>query len=45
MRGRRTVVPGLANRLVTIIVPLVPRRLLLRAVGSRQRRRRSAQAT
>ncbi len=45
MRGRRTVVPGLANKLVTYIVPLVPRRLLLRAVGSRQSRRRAAQGT
>lgn len=45
MRGRRTVVPGLANKLVTVIVPLVPRRLLLRVIGSRQRRRRAAQGT
>jgi short-subunit dehydrogenase len=45
MRGRRTVVPGLANKLVTFIVPLVPRRLLLRAVGARQSRRRSAHDT
>jgi len=45
MRGQRVVVPGLANRLVTFIVPLVPRRLLLRMVGTRQSRRRSAQRT
>jgi short-subunit dehydrogenase len=45
MRGRRMVVPGMANRLITMIVPLVPRRLLLRAVGSRQSRRRAAQGT
>ena len=43
MRGRRVVVPGALNRLVTVIVPLVPRRLLLRAISSRQTRRRAAQ--
>jgi hypothetical protein len=42
MRGRRLVVPGLANKLVTILIRLVPRRLLLKAVDSRQSRRRSA---
>jgi short-subunit dehydrogenase len=45
MRGSRTVVPGLANRMVTILIRIVPRRLLLRAVDSRQSRRRSAQRT
>jgi len=45
MRGRRIVVPGLANKLITKIVPLVPRSLLLRAAGSRQARRRAAQGT
>ena len=45
MRGQRVVVPGLANRLVTILVRIVPRRLLLKMVDSRQRRRRSAQRT
>jgi len=44
MKGQRIVVPGLANKLVVFIVPLVPRRLLLRLVGGRQRRRRAAQA-
>lgn len=43
MAGRRTVVPGLANRLVTFAVRVVPRRYLLRAVDSRQSRRRSVQ--
>ncbi len=43
MRGKRIVVPGLANKLVAFIVPLVPRRLLLRMVNRRQSRRRSAQ--
>jgi short-subunit dehydrogenase len=42
MRGQRLVVPGLANKLVTILVRIVPRRLLLRIVDSRQSRRRSA---
>lgn len=42
MRGKRVVVPGLANKMVALIVPLVPRRLLLRMVGARQSRRRSA---
>jgi short-subunit dehydrogenase len=45
MNGRRTVVPGLANKLVTLAIRIVPRRLLLRAVDSRQSRRRSAQKT
>jgi short-subunit dehydrogenase len=43
MRGKRIVVPGLANKFVVFVVPLVPRRLLLRLVNRRQRRRRSAQ--
>jgi short-subunit dehydrogenase len=43
MRGQRVVVPGLASKLITIFVRLVPRRLLLRMVDSRQSRRRSAQ--
>jgi short-subunit dehydrogenase len=42
MQGQRTVVPGLSNKLVTLMIRIVPRRLLLRAVDSRQRRRRSA---
>lgn len=45
MAGQRTVVPGLANKLVTLAVRVVPRRFLLRAVDSRQSRRRSAQGT
>jgi short-subunit dehydrogenase len=44
MRGARTVVPGPVNKLVTLAVRIVPRRLLLRLVDRRQRRRRSAQA-
>lgn len=45
MAGRRTVVPGLANKLITFVIRVVPRRLLLRLVDSRQSRRRSAQRT
>jgi hypothetical protein len=45
MRGQRTVIPGLANNLVTLAIRLVPRRLVLRAVDGRQSRRRSAQGT
>jgi short-subunit dehydrogenase len=45
MRGARTVVPGLANKLVTILIRIVPRRLLLRAVDSRQSSRRAARGT
>ena len=45
MAGQRVVVPGLANKLVTILIRIVPRRLLLRMVDSRQSRRRSAQNT
>jgi hypothetical protein len=43
MAGRRTVIPGLANKLVTVLIRIVPRRFLLAAVDRRQSRRRSAQ--
>ena len=43
MRGQRTVVPGLANKLITVLIRILPRRLLLRLVDSRQSRRRAAQ--
>jgi short-subunit dehydrogenase len=45
MRGRRTIVPGTVNRLLTVVIRLVPRRLVLSAVDRRQSRRRSTQAT
>ncbi len=45
MRGRRMVVPGLANKLVAFLIRIFPRRLLLAMVSSRQSRRRSAQQT
>ena len=34
MRGQRVVVPGLANKLIALLIRLVPRRLLLAAVDS-----------
>jgi short-subunit dehydrogenase len=43
MRGQRTIIPGLANKLVTLAIRVVPRRRLLRAVDQRQSRRRAAQ--
>jgi uncharacterized protein len=43
MRGRRVVVPGLANKAVTVITRLLPRRFVLEAVAHSQlvRRRRT----
>ncbi len=45
MQGRRTVIPGLANKLITLLIRVFPRRLLLAIVDRRQSRRRSAQRT
>ncbi len=45
MAGRRLVLPGLGNKLVTLLLRLAPRRMVLKAVASRQRARRSAQGT
>jgi short-subunit dehydrogenase len=45
MKGQRVVVPGLVNKFVAFVLPLVPRRFLLRMVDSRESRRRSAQRT
>ncbi|MGC1464516.1 MAG: SDR family oxidoreductase [Pseudolabrys sp.] len=45
MRGQRLVVPGAFNRLVTVLIRLVPHSILLSAVDRRQSRRRSAQGT
>lgn len=39
--GRRLVVPGFGNKLVTVLLRLVPRRLVLAAVAARHRRRLS----
>jgi short-subunit dehydrogenase len=44
MRGQRVVVPGLANNIVLLAVRFLPRRIVLRLVGSRQSKRRAAQA-
>jgi short-subunit dehydrogenase len=44
MRGQRVVVPGWGNRLVTALIPFVPRALLFKAVDARQGRRRSPEA-
>jgi short-subunit dehydrogenase len=43
--GRRTIVPGAFNKLITFLIRLMPRRLVLGFVDWRQRRRRSAQQT
>ena len=43
MRGQRIVVPGAANKLMTLLVRVLPRRILLRLVDSRQSQRRAAQ--
>jgi short-subunit dehydrogenase len=45
MQGRRTVVPGLVNKLVVSAIRLTPRRLLLALMDARQHRRRSARRT
>lgn len=45
MNGRRTIVPGLLNKLITVLIPMIPRALLLRIAESRQARRRSARKT
>jgi hypothetical protein len=45
MAGRRVVLPGLGNKLITLALRIAPRRMVLKAVASRQRARRSAQGT
>jgi uncharacterized protein len=45
MAGRRLVVPGLANKLITLALRFAPRRVVLKMVNSRQSRRRAAQGT
>ena len=45
MEGHRVIIPGLANRAVTILTRLVPRRLSMFAVDVRQSRRRRARKT
>ncbi|HZP76849.1 MAG TPA: SDR family oxidoreductase [Pseudolabrys sp.] len=41
MAGRRIVMPGLANKLITLLMRFIPRGFLLNAVGSRQAKRRN----
>lgn len=41
MDGHRVVVPGFANRLVMVLARILPRRIVLAAVGGRQARRAS----
>ncbi len=45
MQGKRTITPGLINKLIILLIRVTPRGLLLAAVGARQSRRRSAQRT
>jgi short-subunit dehydrogenase len=45
MAGRRTIVSGIINKLVTMLIRMIPRSWLLRLVDRRQSRRRSAQRT
>jgi hypothetical protein len=45
MGGHRTIVPGLLNKLITLLIRFIPRRLILNIAESRQRRRRSARKT
>jgi short-subunit dehydrogenase len=45
MGGHRTIVPGGLNKLITLLLRIIPRRYILAFVDSRQRRRRSAQKT
>ena len=45
MAGHRTIVPGLTNKLVTMLIRTIPRSWLLRLVDRRQSRRRSPQRT
>jgi short-subunit dehydrogenase len=41
MKGRRIVVPGAINKLITFFIRIIPRRLILAFVDHRQRRRRA----
>jgi len=45
MDGHRTVVPGFINKVITVLIRIIPRRLVLRVVDARQGRRRSARQT
>jgi uncharacterized protein len=41
MQGRRTIVPGAINKLITFFIRIIPRRLVLAFVDHRQRRRKA----
>jgi uncharacterized protein len=43
--GHRTIVPGLINKLITLLIRIIPRRCILGFVDWRQTRRRSPQRT
>ncbi|HEY6024459.1 MAG TPA: SDR family oxidoreductase [Pseudolabrys sp.] len=45
MGGHRTIVPGLLNKLITVLIRLIPRRVVVGVVDARQARRRSAPRT
>jgi len=45
MEGRRVIVPGFLNKLITVLMRLFPRGLILRIAERRQARRSSAQRT
>ena len=45
MAGKRTIIPGLVNRLVILLIRFMPRSLLLAALDKRQARRRPARDT
>ena len=45
MAGKRTIIPGLVNRLIILLIRFMPRVLLLAALDKRQARRRPARDT
>jgi len=45
MAGHRTEVPGILNKLVTLLIRITPRRLVLKVVNARQSQRRPALET
>jgi uncharacterized protein len=45
MGGQRTIVPGFLNKLITMLIRLIPRGLILRVAEARQARRRPARQT
>jgi hypothetical protein len=45
MAGQRTIVPGAINKLVTVLIRIIPRRVVLGFVDYRQNRRSSARRT